>query len=196
MSSHVRAWIAGLLIGVLGAVFSVTPGGSGLEQDIGLDLLFTARGVRTPPPDIRLSLGHLDESLENSQKAVRIRPKLARTQTVLGFACLCQLKIQDALEAFSTAIRLDQGDPLPRLGLGLAKIRQGGLHEGRSEIEIATSLDPKNALIRSYLDSMWIFFNPSPLLLRFRPIWMLWIGWMRKGILLRCSTSFEQRTFI
>ena len=52
MSSHVRAWIAGLLIGVLGAVFSVIPSGTGLEQDIGLDLLFTTRGVRPPPPDI------------------------------------------------------------------------------------------------------------------------------------------------
>ncbi|NVM23777.1 MAG: TonB-dependent receptor, partial [Desulfobacterales bacterium] len=37
------------------------------------------------------------------------------------------------------------------LGLGLAKIREGDLKPGRAEIEIATSLDPNNALIRSYL---------------------------------------------
>ena len=40
---------------------------------------------------------------------------------------------------------------LPRLGLGLAKIRDGDLVEGRKEIEIAVSLDPDNSLIRSYL---------------------------------------------
>ena len=46
---------------------------------------------------------------------------------------------------------MDQADPLPRLGLGLAKIREGKLSEGRGEIEIAASLDPNNSLIRSYL---------------------------------------------
>jgi tetratricopeptide (TPR) repeat protein len=54
-------------------------------------------------------------------------------------------------EAFQKAIELDQADSLPRLGLGLAKIRKGDLEEGRGEIEIASSLDPNNSLIRSYL---------------------------------------------
>jgi tetratricopeptide (TPR) repeat protein len=40
---------------------------------------------------------------------------------------------------------------LPRLGLGLAKIRAGDLVGGRAEIEIAVILDPGNALIRSYM---------------------------------------------
>jgi tetratricopeptide (TPR) repeat protein len=40
---------------------------------------------------------------------------------------------------------------MPRLGLGLAKIRRGDLKSGRTEIEIAAVLDPANALIRSYL---------------------------------------------
>jgi tetratricopeptide (TPR) repeat protein len=35
--------------------------------------------------------------------------------------------------------------------LGLAKIREGDLAEGRREIEIAASLDPNNSLVRSYL---------------------------------------------
>jgi tetratricopeptide (TPR) repeat protein len=46
---------------------------------------------------------------------------------------------------------LDQADYLPRLGLGLARIREGDLEEGRREIEIAASLDPNNSLVRSYL---------------------------------------------
>jgi tetratricopeptide (TPR) repeat protein len=40
---------------------------------------------------------------------------------------------------------------LPRLGLGLAKIRESDLHEGRREIEVATGLDPNNSIVRSYL---------------------------------------------
>ena len=46
---------------------------------------------------------------------------------------------------------MDQADPLARLGLGLAVIRQGDLEKGRQQIELAASLDPNNSMIRSYL---------------------------------------------
>src|SRR5439155_12907977 len=78
-------------------------------------------------------------------------PELAKTQAVLGFAYLARIDTKAAKQAFQKAIELDQADPLPRLGLGLAKIREGDLKGGREEIEIATSLDPQNSLIRSYL---------------------------------------------
>ena len=80
-----------------------------------------------------------------------LEPNLARTQTVLGFAYLTQVKTTRAKEAFDKAIARDQADPLPRLGLGLAKIRQSALREGRAEIELAAGLDPNNSLVRSYL---------------------------------------------
>ena len=47
----------------------------------------------------------------------------------------------EARKAFDKAIALDQADPLPRLGLGLAMIRQGDLEEGRRELEVAITLD-------------------------------------------------------
>src|SRR5437762_1331656 len=62
-----------------------------------------------------------------------------------------RVKIRDAKAAFEKAIALDSADPLPRLGLGLAKIREGDLHGGSREIEAAASLDPNNAIVRSYL---------------------------------------------
>ena len=40
---------------------------------------------------------------------------------------------------------------MPRLGLGLAKIRDGDLNAGREEIETAVILDPNNSLVRSYM---------------------------------------------
>ena len=98
-----------------------------------------------------LAQGYLNRALEEAQGAVRINPDLARTQTVLGFAYLTQVKIVESRAAFEKAITLDSADPLPRLGLGLAKIRKGNLEAGRQEIEIAASLDVNNALIRSYL---------------------------------------------
>jgi len=80
---------------------------------------------------------------------------MERIQTVLGFAYLMQVMTTDSKVAFEKAIELDQAAPLPRLGLGLAKIREGDLKEGGREIEIAASLDPNNSLIRSYLGKVY-----------------------------------------
>ncbi|MEN6439816.1 MAG: TonB-dependent receptor, partial [Syntrophobacter sp.] len=101
--------------------------------------------------ELQLSKGELSTALETAREAVLRNPGLARTQTVLGFAYLAQIRIEESKKAFSKAIRFDQTDPLPRLGLGLALIRDGDLKEGRTEIEIAAMLDPNNSLIRSYL---------------------------------------------
>ena len=101
--------------------------------------------------ELNMSFGDLDNALGNAQRAASIDPDLSRTQTVLGFARLTQVKTALAAEAFTQAIALDPADPLPRLGLGLAKIRDGNLQEGRQEIETAASLDPNSSLIRSYL---------------------------------------------
>jgi len=101
--------------------------------------------------EIRSSFGYLDKALEAAQKAVELNPELSRTQTVLGFAYLTKVQTAMARDAFNSAIRLDQADPLPRLGLGLARIREGELEEGRRDIEVAASLAANNSLVRSYL---------------------------------------------
>ena len=101
--------------------------------------------------ELELSIPNYDKSKEAAEKAVKLNPNLARTQSVLGFANLTRIDIKAAKESFNKAIELDQADPLPRLGLGLAIIREGKLEEGREQIEIAASLDPENSLVRSYL---------------------------------------------
>ncbi len=119
-----------------------------------------SQAVRVSPDDalawarlaeIQLSFGELDKALKAAQNAVSLDPELSRTQTVLGFAYLTKVKTREAAETFQKAIELDQADPLPRLGQGLTRIRDGFLSDGRRDIEIAVSLDPENALIRSYL---------------------------------------------
>ena len=101
--------------------------------------------------EVRSSFGLLQSARQAAQRAVDLAPRLSRTQTVLGFALLTQVKTTAAKAAFDKAIAFDQADPLPRLGLGLAKIREGQLADGSREIEIAASLDPNNPLLHSYL---------------------------------------------
>jgi len=101
--------------------------------------------------EIWLSLGYRDRALEEAATAKKLASNLSRTQTVYGFAALAEVDLNRARFAFTTAIQLDSADPLPRLGLGLAKIRDGDIAAGRRELEIAGGLDPQNSLIRSYL---------------------------------------------
>jgi tetratricopeptide (TPR) repeat protein len=113
--------------------------------------------------ELRSSFGDLDGGLKAAERAALLAPELSRAQTVLGFARLTQVKTASAREAFEKAIAADQGDPLPRLGLGLAKIREGGLDEGSRDLEIATSLDPNDSLVHSYLGKAYYEEKRSPL---------------------------------
>ena len=101
--------------------------------------------------EIWLSLGYRDKAVKEADRAKKLAPNLSRTQSVYGFAALAAIDMARARFAFTTAIQLNPADPLPRLGLGLAKIREGNIADGRHEIEIAAGLDPQNSLIRSYL---------------------------------------------
>ena len=113
--------------------------------------------------ELNSSFGDLGATFAAAQKAVALDPNLSRTQTVLGFAYLTQVRTAEARAAFDKAIVLDQGDPLPRLGLGLSKIRDGRLDEGGRDIEIAASLDPTNSIVRAYLGKVYYEEKRFPL---------------------------------
>ncbi|MCK5189999.1 MAG: hypothetical protein KAR12_08080, partial [Methylococcales bacterium] len=92
-----------------------------------------------------------DLAFAAAEKAVQLAPDLSLSHTILGFAYLIQVQTLKAQQAFSKAIELSQADPLPRMGIGLAKIREGDLEAGGRNIEIAVNLDPNRAIFRSYL---------------------------------------------
>jgi tetratricopeptide (TPR) repeat protein len=101
--------------------------------------------------ELWLSLGDVGRAVDTANRAARLAPDLARTQTVLGFAELARVRTSAARAAFERAIARESGDPLAHLGLGLAKIRTGDLEGGRQDIETAASLDVQDAVIRTYL---------------------------------------------
>ncbi len=101
--------------------------------------------------ELRVAGGDLGGALAAAESASGLGAELARTHTVLGFVRLMRFETKQARQAFARAIELDQADHLPRLGLGLALVRDGGIAAGREAIEIAASLDPLNSLLRSYV---------------------------------------------
>jgi len=113
--------------------------------------------------ELWMAQGDLEKAMEAAQRAASLSPNQALIQTVLGFAYLVQIKTAAATHAFTQAITLNSADPMPRLGLGLAEIREGNLEQGRKEIEIAANLDPSNSLLRSYLGKAYYEEKRDPL---------------------------------
>ena len=107
--------------------------------------------ARAREAELLASLGRRKESREAAAEATRLNPKLSRAWAVQGFAELNEMDYSQAAISFRKAIDLDNSDPLPRFGLGLAKIRAGDLDAGTADLEIATNLDPNHSLFRSYL---------------------------------------------
>ena len=112
--------------------------------------------------EIELSFADYSRANAAADQAVLLAPDLARTQTVQGFSRLAEIETGAARTAFTRAIELYSADPLPYLGQGLAKIRDGDLEAGRRDLEIAASLDPNNGLVRSYLGKAYFEEKRGP----------------------------------
>jgi Tfp pilus assembly protein PilF len=113
--------------------------------------------------EIWLTLGYRDRSGEAADRALELDPNLERAHVMKGFAALTEYRTAEAKEAFATAITLDQADPLPHLGRGLALIREGELNAGRGEIDAAVALDANRSLLRSYLGKAYFEEDRNPL---------------------------------
>ena len=74
--------------------------------------------------ELHASFGNLDKSLEAAQKAASLQPNLARTQTVLGFAYLIQVKTRQARGGLREGNRAGLR-PTPCRGSGWASPRSG-----------------------------------------------------------------------
>lgn len=113
--------------------------------------------------ELWLMLGDRDRAIEAAQKATTLAPDLARTHIAQGFAALAAFRTDAAIATFERAISLNSADPLPYLGLGLARIGGGKLDEGRRDLEVAVALDGSNALLRAYLGKAY-FEEKRPVL--------------------------------
>lgn len=101
--------------------------------------------------ELELGLGDSSQALGSARHALDLRPSFGYAHSVLGFVLLSRLEVDAAIASFERASTLDQGSPLPQLGLALALIQRGDFVAGRQHLELAVALDPSSAIVRSYM---------------------------------------------
>ena len=110
---------------------------------------FGFAGVRVA--EMEFSFGRSGPALQALDKALVASPRNAQGHALKGFLLAAQNKTTAALGAFEEAIALDGALGNAWLGRGLCRIRQGHKQAGVEDLQVAATLEPQRAALRSYL---------------------------------------------
>jgi protein O-GlcNAc transferase len=92
-----------------------------------------------------------DDALEAYRHATSLRPENAEAWRALGTElCKKEEQLEQAIDALSTAARLEPDDPWTRVRLGNALWRKSRLLEANEQYEAAIKLDPNFPLFRRW----------------------------------------------
>ncbi len=105
--------------------------------------------------ELQLTIGNRRAASDAIARSLALA-ETALGRSIEGYAELASGDSRNAEAAFRRAIEIDSEAPLPRLGLGLANIRQGRVAEGRLEMETAVALDPRRASLRTWLGRAYL----------------------------------------
>jgi tetratricopeptide (TPR) repeat protein len=112
--------------------------------------------------ELEFSFGHTDAALAALNQGLELSPRNAEGLALKGFMLSAQNKFSEAMQAFDQAIAADGALANAWLGRGLVKIRQGmdrrlidigqpAVAAGRQDLQVAATLEPQRAMLRSYL---------------------------------------------
>lgn len=112
--------------------------------------------------ELEFGFGHTDAALAALNKGEALSPQNANGLALKGFVLAAQSKFAEAQAQFDRAIQVDGALSTAWLGRGLVKIRQGldrrlidlgALPDGagRADLQVAATLEPQRAVLRSYL---------------------------------------------
>jgi tetratricopeptide (TPR) repeat protein len=85
------------------------------------------------------------------KRSLELAPRNPQAAALEGFLFAVQNKFDSAVGAFDRAIALDGALGNAWLGRGLCRIHQGDLAAGREDLQVAVTLEPQRAVLRSYL---------------------------------------------
>ncbi len=105
--------------------------------------------------ELEFSFGHTKRALAALDESLALAPRNAQAVALRGFALAAQNRIREAGDEFNRAIALDSALGNAWLGRGLCRIRRGDVSGGRDDLQVAATLEPQRALLRSYLAKAW-----------------------------------------
>jgi Tfp pilus assembly protein PilF len=105
--------------------------------------------------DLEFSFGRAAEARLAAQRSRTLAPRLARAFALEGFALAAQHRVAAASRAFEEAITLNGAMGDAWLGRGLCRLRLGDRSGGRDDLQVAATVEPQRAILRSYLAKAW-----------------------------------------
>jgi tetratricopeptide (TPR) repeat protein len=101
--------------------------------------------------EMEFSFGRIEQAREAAEKSLQLAPRNAQALALKGFLLTAQNRISEAIEYFDRAIAIDGALGNAWLGRGLCRIQKGQIEEGRQDIQVAATVEPQRAALRSYL---------------------------------------------
>lgn len=101
--------------------------------------------------ELEFSLGQTEAALSDLTRGLALSPRNAQALALRGFLLSAQNNSPAAFAAFDQAIAMDGALGNAWLGRGLVRIRQGDRRSGLADLQVAATLEPKRAALRSYL---------------------------------------------
>ena len=101
--------------------------------------------------ELEFSFGRITAARSAVQRSLELSPRNAQAAALQGFLFAAENKLDSAVGAFDRAIALDGALGNAWLGRGLCRIRRGDPIAGREDLQVAVTLEPQRAVLRSYL---------------------------------------------
>ena len=100
--------------------------------------------------ELEFSFGRTREALRALDRGLTLSPKNAQAHALRGYLLSAENRIDAARASFQAALDLDGALGNAWLGLGLTKIKQGRLAEGRADLQTAAVVEPTRSFFYSY----------------------------------------------
>lgn len=113
--------------------------------------------------DLEFSFGRTEAAAQAVDAALECSPRNAQAVALKGFLLAARNKLREAESSFDEAIGIDGALGNAWLGRGLCRIKRGQSEAGRRDLQVAATLEPQRALLRSYLGKAWSNAGNNPL---------------------------------
>lgn len=111
--------------------------------------------------ELQFSFGRVPEALAALNRGLELSPRNAEGLALKGFLLAAQGDSAGAMDYFNRAISADGALANAWLGRGLVKIRTAHPLEGLDDLQVAATLEPQRAVLRSYLGKAFVHITDT-----------------------------------